>query len=234
MAVVLPVADEPGEVGGRDLSLDSHTGAATHEIAEAYTDTKGVGPWRLKSKYPTDPWRDVLPWVRDSGTIELADLAKGSRWFETDPVSGLSFRYTRVYGSFLAVLGFTDVSVPPQTNPVYGVFTPLGNLPNDWHGYTAPTQVSIPVTAWAQDGVGSFTVTASISTSGGQHADPCSLPVTSWPVSDGSTFQLLIDVVPVTDHVWCTIELDSACPSPPPNDDTKHLWMVGVLALGSL
>ncbi len=225
MAVVLP---ETGTVDGR-------TTAATHEVAEAYTNTPGVGQWRLHSLHSADPWLDAPPWVRSTGTIELADLTEGSFWFETDPVTHQTFRDSRVYSTFRSTQGFDDVAVPSQPNPLYSVSTAAGSWPNDWHPYTWPATISIPVTAWAESGVGNFTVTASIATFGGNVPHPCTLSRTTWTVHDGSTFRLRLTTADVTDggkHIWCTVALKSTRPTPPSHDDSSHTWMVGVLVVG--
>jgi len=215
--------------------LDNSTTAASHEIAEAYTDTAGVGQWRLHSNDPSDPWMDAPPWVRATGTIELADMVEGTQWFETDPASQTTFCYQRIYSTSRSNAGDNDYAVPVQINPAYGVSTALGNASHDWHSFESGSTVSIRVTAWAERAVGAFDVNASISTAGGSLASPCSLPQASWAVQDGDTFDLVVDVPPLTDptqHAWCTIELDAVRLSPPADDDLSHFWMAGVIVLG--
>jgi hypothetical protein len=215
--------------------LDAASTVASHEVAEAYTDTLGVGQWRLHSSYPGDPWMDAPPWVRAIGTIELADMAQGTRWFETDPASHQTFCYQRIYCTGCSSAGDDDYATPAQSNPVYGVSTALGNAPHDWHSFDSGATVSIRVTAWAEAGVGSFSVSAMVQTAGGALAMPCTLPQTTWTVQDGDTFDLVVDVPRITDpqqHVWCTIELDAARPTPPADDDLKHFWMAGVIVVG--
>ena len=216
-------------------SFDGHTTAAGHELAEAYTNTKGVGNWRLHSLHPDDPWEDAPPWVRDTGTIEVADLAEGTAWFEIDPVTHKTFKYQRIYSTYRATHGFDDVAVPSQSQPLYNVSTAAGGWPNDWHVYTWPATISIPVTAWAEGSIGSFPVTASVATEGGDFAHPCTLTRKTWNVHDGSVFQLRVttaDVPHFPQRAWCTIKLESARPSPSAHDDRSHIWMVGILVIG--
>ena len=233
MAVVL------GTDLGPHSALDDATLPASHELAEAYTDTVGVGRWNLHSAHPEDPWLDAPPWVRNSGTIELADLSAGSVWFEQDSVSHRTFKYERIYATYRAAHGFNDVAVPSSPYPQYNVSTSAGL--DDWHAFTYPAAVSLPVDAWAEGSIGTFKVTASIYTFGGDYgssankdASPCSLPDTKWSAHNGSSFQLKVSTVAVAHgkHLWCTIRLKSERSTVAAHDDTYHWWVVGFLVTG--
>jgi hypothetical protein len=217
-------------LGPASEALDLRTIATSHEMTEAYTDTAPLAKFNIHSLFPSDPWIDAPPWVRASGSIELADMSEGSQWFETDPVSGLDFAYERIYSTFRTSHGFDDVDVPSGPHAFYNLSTPQGNLPTDWHSSTYPSVPSVPVAAWATAAIGDWTVTASISSAGGVSSKPCSLPVKSWTVHNGSTFNLGVDTVPVTAanaHVWCVVKLHSVRPNAAADDDRFHEWFVG-------
>jgi hypothetical protein len=218
---------------GSDPNLDRATNAVSHEVVEAYTNTNGVGRWHLHSDYPNDPWKDASPWVRGSGTIEMADMSAGSAWYEKDPRSGTTFRYERIYAPYRVAHGFNDWMVPSSPYPQYNVSDTRGVYAHGWHHFVSkggPT-VSIAMTAWAETGVGSYTVTAKVRTSGGSESKPCSLPTATWTVHDGSTFKLKVNTKPLSSgqHVWCSIQLTSTRSLPAAHDDGSHWWVVGIL-----
>lgn len=225
----------------KGTSLDGHTTAATHEMSEAYTNTPGVAQFRLQASDPSEPWMDAQPWVKKSGTVEMADLAKGELWFESDPVSTATdpsghktFRYQRVYSTFRSTNGFVDTAVPVSPSPQYGVSSDLGNAPNDWNRFVLGQTMSVKMTAWGPSSSSfTFKVTASVDTSGGADSNFCSLPTTTWTVHNNDTFHLVVNpptLVLQGTTSWCTIALVSKQVSPPPSGgDESHLWKVGII-----
>ncbi|HVV36302.1 MAG TPA: hypothetical protein VHC63_06830 [Acidimicrobiales bacterium] len=215
---------EPGD-------FPTHTQQASHEIAEAYTDTDGLAQWELQTATPNHPWKDQPPWLKQQGTVELADIAGDTRWYETD--GGRTYRFTRVFANSRAQAGLDDPYVPVSPYPVFGVSSPLGDQPHDWFKFTLPSAIDVPMTAWAAaDSVGTFNVKAKLLASGGDDPNFCtSLPRSVWTVSNSVTFHFRVNppasVHPGTSS-WCTFRFESFQTNGPADADEGYFWGVGL------
>lgn len=123
---------------------DSLTQTASHELAEAITDTEDG--WRLTTIDKDHPWAFVSvpnpgdpehgllatptasPFVEDEdlGTVEAGDMLSGSRWYEDFTPTGFSspvrYAYVRVFSKF-GNDNRDDPGVPPSPDPYYNVTT---------------------------------------------------------------------------------------------------------------
>ncbi|HST24901.1 MAG TPA: hypothetical protein VLJ76_02835 [Gaiellaceae bacterium] len=216
MAVVL---------GSPSGSLSSQTGTASHETAEAATNTKGVGQWRFHTNHPTTPWLDAPPYIRASGTIEMADMAPSTHWFESVP-TGETFEYQRIYSN-KASRANGDPDVPPSPDPYYNVSTE-----KDWLPFSGASHADVVATGWSAAALRAWTVTASVADWSGKKAgaaDPCSLPKTSFTANNGTTVDVKVNVShPNGPTSWCSIELDSSGAGSS-RGDTLHRWDVGLM-----
>jgi hypothetical protein len=123
----------PFDVG----DLDNLTKIASHEIAEAATDTGGAG-WVLKTS-PTQPWTgDVWATADGSFGAEIGDMCG----METRVLEG-AYTYQRIYSN-AALSADGDPCVPPLPVTYYNTSTAHG-----WYAAKAGTTVAIPVTGWS-------------------------------------------------------------------------------------
>jgi hypothetical protein len=230
MAVVLAFNPKPGEPAP---TLDSFTTAASHELAEAATDTRGGPRFSLHTDDADHPYLDSgsnaggTPWVRESGTIELADMSEGAGEYEASAGHSAPFRYARIYSNKASKAG-GDPAVPASTSPYYNVSTG-----DDWLTVHGGASVNIPVTAWAAAAIGDWDVDVKVSSWHRQQATPpaaapCSLSKNHWSVHNGSKFDVPVDTNGHhTDTVWCILKLKST-KSFFLGDDF-HEWFVGVI-----
>jgi hypothetical protein len=207
-------------------ALDSATKTVSHELAEAYTDTNGVGQWRYHTAHANAPYVDSVPWVRKTGTIEMADMGAGTNWVERDARNGMQFLYERILSVSAAVAG-GDPDVPAGVEPYYNLSTA-----HDWrHAHGAKT-VKITVTAWATKSVGTWKVSASHNLTGGSGCS-FSLPtaVKNNGVHNGETFTLTVKARSAITNppAWCTIKLTSTKNFHVTGADDYHLWDTGVV-----
>jgi hypothetical protein len=211
-------------LGAQNKPLDANTGVATHELAEAATDTHGVGQWKLHSNSANTPYVDASPWVRSSGTIEVADMAEGTAWYEASP-SEKVFRYQRIYSNAASAAG-GDPDVPASPNPYYGVSTS-----KDWYSVAGNKKhANMDVTAWSAKKIDKWSLEAKVvrwldQSSGA--ASPCTLAKTSWSVSNGKNVNVMVDIGSVSGKSWCTVELTSS--KPVAKGDTRHTWWAGLI-----
>src|SRR5262249_32963003 len=135
--------------GDPDAARNQLTSAASHEVAEAITNT-GNGyrltaadkdhPWRPGlTPNPSDPDHGFLAQPTSSrfledegaGNIEPADMLAGSQWVEnaTPPAftSPVPYSYVRVFTPF-ANDHRNDPGVPPTPDPYFNVSTA-----SDWY-----------------------------------------------------------------------------------------------------
>jgi hypothetical protein len=217
MAVVL---------GQQSGTLDQNTYAASHEFAEAYTDTLGRGQWRYHTADSTKPYVDSVPWVRDTGTIELADMGAGTVWYERDGKSGVQFEYQRILSNTAAAQG-GDPDVPAGIEPYYDLSTA-----RNWYHAHGATTVKVPVLAWATRIVHGWKVSASLSLT---HGSGCSFSLPAKVKSDGvvagQKFTLTVKAKGAikSTPAWCTISLKSTKDFKDFGQDAFHLWDVGVV-----
>jgi hypothetical protein len=162
MAVVLAFNPKANPNGPRP-TVDTFTLPASHEVAEAATDTRGGPRFSLSTDDPDHPYVDSgtnaggSPWVRQSGGMELADMSEGALEYEAPPGRSEPFEYERIYSNKASKAG-GDPAVPSSPWPYYNVSTD-----EDWLTAKGGTKVAIPVTAWATADIGDWNVTASIS-----------------------------------------------------------------------
>ncbi len=236
LAVVSRADPEDGE-----SALDELTERASHEIAEAVTDTahgwhlpRGSGaPW-------ADPddniWRSVQP-----GTIENGDLCELSRIRE--PLAG-GFLYQRSWSNKAALLG-GDPCVPARTEPYFNV-----SVSKSWYSIAPGQTLDIPFTGWSTAETEGWLVNAganygrgalaNLSTNEGMKLHT-SLGVGTkgrcgarQGVNNGVQGTLSITAPAESKSgdyavVWIRNfrEEESTC-NPPPDTDWTHFWPVGV------
>ena len=208
-------------------SLNQDTGAASHELAEAATNTPGVGQWRLHTDHPDAPWLDAPPWIRKTGTIELADMSAGTDWYE-HLGAGETFRFQRIYSDTASSAG-GDPDVPPSPYPYYNVFTE-----KDWLPFNGAHRADVSVKGWSSAPLSRWKLTAEVATWKGEAsgaADPCALAhATSWQVKNGTSVDVVVTVAhPNGPASWCTLTLTSTTTAPPSHGDTSHFWNVGLM-----
>jgi hypothetical protein len=215
------------------ITLDSATVAASHELAEAATDTKGLLQFKLHTDDPEHPYIDSgsnaggSPWVRESGTVELADMSEGAR--ESEPRQGSTgmFTYPRIYSNKASKAG-GDPAVPPASFPYYNVSTD-----QDWVSVTAGQSVEIPVTAWSTQSIDSWDVNARVArwmghTATPPAAAPCSLSTRHWDAHNNFKFNVRVQTTqPQPAGAWCILNLKSS--KSVPLGDEFHEWFVGVI-----
>ncbi|MFL5821910.1 MAG: hypothetical protein ACJ764_00545, partial [Solirubrobacteraceae bacterium] len=143
----LSLGNPTGSAAGQ---RDALTETASHEIAEAATDTGSDG-WRLTASDKDHPWKhtsvanshdpqggllasaDASPFLEDegSGNIEAADLMSGSRWFENYTPRGFSkpvrYGYVRVFSAY-GNNHRNDPGVPPTPRAYFN-----SNTASDWY-----------------------------------------------------------------------------------------------------
>jgi hypothetical protein len=112
---------------------DSVTRLASHEVAEAMTDT-GKG-FRLEQ--PSPPWSGT-PWASvQPGSAEVGDLCSGT--FVTEG----SWTYQRIWSNRAAAAG-GDPCVPSLPTPYFSTSAAAG-----WVPVAGGATVTIPVTGWS-------------------------------------------------------------------------------------
>jgi hypothetical protein len=220
MAVVL---------GSPSADRDGQTTAASHETAEAATNTKGVGQWRFHTDHPDTPWLDAPPWIRATDTIEMADMAAGTHWYEHVP-TGETFRYERIYSN-KASRANGDPDVPPSPLPYYSVFTE-----KDWLPFSGASRADVTVKGWATASLPAWKVTASVAVWRNKKAgaaDPCSLPKKVFSIKNGTDIDVKVDIAhPNGPTSWCTLKLESVSTTKnkkKAQGDDSHFWNVGLM-----
>ena len=234
---------------------DSLTEAASHELAEAITDTEDGWrlttidkdhPWAFVSApNPNDPEHGLLatptssPFVEDEdlGTVESADMLSGSRWFENFTPTGFSspvrYAYVRVFSKF-GNDNRDDPGVPPSPDPYFNVTTL-----SDWYILHLGGTKTVTIIGWSTKKIPAWTVTSKVSTWTGSMATggstpppaPCRL-VSGTPrsVANGGEFTLKVSATnKVSAGEWCLVALHSSLVTPDPNGDVSHPWFVGFI-----
>jgi hypothetical protein len=220
-------------------TANNATTAATHELAEAVTDTRPLMRFNLTTNDPNYPFEDSgnnaggSPWVREVvgnvGVMELADMAAGHRWYESGPDGSGPFEYARVYNNQASKAG-GDPAVPAGIHPYYNVSTK-----EDWVTTTGQA-ATVSLTAWSAEGIGSWKVDAEVADWLGHENDPpapapCSLSTKHWTVHNGSHVDMSVDTTPLLPGSrWCVVRLKST--NNFTNGDEYHTWWVGVILKG--
>ena len=165
--------------GSANDQRDSLTEAASHEIAEAATDTGSDG-WRLTAVDKDHPYAhsstpnphdlqggllataNASPFLEDegSGNTEAADLAAGSRWFEDGTPPGFSkpirYGYVRPFSAY-GNDHRNDPGVPPSPDPYFNTTTA-----SDWYHLKVGGLKRVTVTGWSTKAIPEWGVTATI------------------------------------------------------------------------
>ena len=117
--------------------LDRTTAIASHEIAEAATDT-GLHGYTLGRPPTVTPWSDSI-WrsYESSGNVETGDLCEGTRIREG------AFLYQRIWSNSAAARG-GDPCAPAAAGGFFDVSAPEG-----WYALDASGSVTIPLTGWS-------------------------------------------------------------------------------------
>jgi hypothetical protein len=226
--------EKPPADSSRD-TRDRLTGTASHEIAEAASNTHGSG-WHLNTSDKAHPWLDASPFVEDegSGNIEAADLTAGSRWFERFRPPGVTksirYAYERIY-SHAANANGDDPGVPPSPHPYYNV-----TLRRQWFPLHRGTPRTVKVTGWSTKRIPRWTVDADVVSYTGSKgvtpkpAAPCSLPKTSWKVKNGGRFKMKIKTTSAAKaDTWCVVRFKSSRAATSAHGDLSHPWFVGFI-----
>jgi hypothetical protein len=238
--------------GSADSQRDALTATASHELAEAITDP-GKG-WRLTAIDKDHPWAfvsspnpadpehglrstpDASPWVEDEdlGTIESADEASGSRWFEDFKPSGFTkpvhYEYVRVFAN-TANDSRHDPDVPPSHDAYFNV-----EAASDWYILHLGGERNVTITGWSTDTtMPPWKVTAKLTTWTNSKAHgpipgspaPCQLDgTTSAMLANGDTFTLKAATTSAAAAGdWCLVRLRSE--GTDPAGDSSHPWFVG-------
>jgi hypothetical protein len=222
----------PGTTG---TLLDLTTDLASHEVAEAVTDTSDG--FRLP-RAPGPPWKSS-PWATYNGArneyqpnIENADLCNGTRIREG------AFLYQRSYSIAQAALG-SDPCVPALPIPYYSVSTD-----DDWFVASPGQTTTIPLTGWSSAPAEPWVVSTALLAGPGEALGFSARIVSdtetqvrgvSHPtVQNAGTASLQI-VIPATapSGAWATFyvnsfRFDGNGQRPPPGEDVVHRWLVGV------
>jgi hypothetical protein len=197
---------------------DSVTRLASHEIAEAVTDT-GKG-FRLDP--PSPPWSGT-PWAAvQSGSVEAGDLCTGT--FVTEG----GFTYQRIWSNRAASAG-GDPCVPPMSTPYVST-----SASAEWVPVAAGATASIPVTGWATGPRDdwyvypllsyppSSAISARITTATQQTLDG----VVYASINNGGAATLSVTVAPdAPSGTWSVVRLVSRSAD---EVDGTHFWPVGV------
>ena len=212
---------------------DQATVPASHETAEAATDAQAGLRFNLHTDDPDHPYLDTgsnaggSPWVRESGSIENADMSEGARWFEPGPAGEGPFEYERIYSNEKSKHG-GDPAVPKSPFPYFNVSTE-----KDWFPGTSGLGVTIPFTAWSTEDNGSWEVEAHVAHWLGKDntpaaAAPCSVSTNHWTVHNASTINVHVDTSAGQQNTtWCELRLKST--KNIAGGDDSHEWWVGVL-----
>jgi hypothetical protein len=201
---------------------DAVTRLASHEVAEAMTDT-GNG-FRLDQ--PSPPWSGT-PWASlQSGGMEVGDLCSGT--FVTEG----SWTYQRVWSNSAATAG-GDPCVPPLSTPYFST-----SAAPDWVPVAAGATVGIAVTGWSTGPREDWYVypllsyppsgafSAQITTASQQTLEG----VVYTSVNNGGTATLSVTVAPGTPSgTWSVVRLVSRSAD---EVDGTHFWPVGVYVPG--
>ncbi|HEY1695931.1 MAG TPA: hypothetical protein VGG39_27375 [Polyangiaceae bacterium] len=117
--------------------LGNATRMASHEIAEAVTDTGGIG-WNIATS-SAQPWAGSIWGTADGQFLsEVGDLCG----LQTRVTEG-SYSYQRIYSN-AALPAHGDPCVPALPTTYYNTSVPQG-----WYPVTAGGSVDIPVTGWS-------------------------------------------------------------------------------------
>ena|SRR5438105_2030989 len=214
-------------LGAQSKTLDENTTAASHETAEAATNSLGVGQWRLHTAHPDAPYLDAPPWVRATGTVEMADLAGGTRWYEHTAHG--TFRLQRIYSNAASAAG-GDPDVPKSPLPYWNVSTE-----KDWLPFSGAASADVSAKAWSAAPYPAWKLTAKAEAWKGQKAgrpDPCQVPSTTWTVQNGSSVVIPVAIVhPHGPKSWCTLKLTSTAFvfNFAVQADVSHFWNVGLI-----
>jgi hypothetical protein len=250
-----------GDPSGSTVSQrNSLTETASHELAEAATDT-GPDGWRLTAVDRDHPWAiisvpnardrqrgllaspDASPFLEDegAGNIEAADLMAGSLWFEKYTPAGfprpVRYAYVRVFSRY-GNDHRDDPGVPPSAKPYFNVTTA-----SDWYYLRLHSSKQVTVTGWSTKSLPKWSVSASLnawehsSARGGAttEPDPCQLSNSSFKVANDGTFTLKVSATHAAKSgTWCVVHLKSALlPAPAASGDSSHSWYVGFILTGS-
>jgi hypothetical protein len=211
--------------------LDNLTKIASHEIAEAATDTGGVG-WILQTS-STQPWTGNV-WATADGSFgaEIGDMCG----LQTRVVED-AYTYQRIYSN-AALPADGDPCVPPLPLTYYNTSTAQG-----WYAGATGTTVAIPVTGWSSGPSDDWYVSGSTRVSS-QPAPGFSYALSSpaerfndaghyHAMNNGQTQTLNVTIPPAAAHgSFISIMLLSSKLTSDgayiPGEDFGHRWIVGV------
>jgi hypothetical protein len=199
-------------------SNDSVTRIASHEIAEAITDT---GPG-FQLHQPSPPWSGTAWASVQPGGVESGDLCSGTY------VTEGSWTYQRIWSNRAAATG-GDPCVPSLSRPYFSASAPV-----DWVSVAAGATATIHVTGWSTGPRDDWYVypllsyppsdafSARVTTATQQTLDG----VVYASINNGGNATLTVSVAPGTPTgTWTVVRLVSRSAD---LVDGTHLWPVGV------
>ena len=258
-----------GPIDSYALSLNPRTGSpttklqhssavASHEVAEAISDTHGG--WFLHNTDPNHPWAfpppapnphdpqggllavsgNDSPFVQEEGgnNTEAADLMGGSRFYQTFTPphrAPLPFAYERPETNF-ANDHRDDPGVPPTPQAYYNV-----TIKSDWYFLPAHGSKSVTVTGWTNSTNPQFSwdAVANVQAWEGSHKtqsnfrapDSCHVSGAAHHLTNGAHFKLTVSAVPgqARHDRWCVVQLKSMLDPVSTTGDRSHHWFVGFI-----
>ncbi|HXN32750.1 MAG TPA: hypothetical protein VN894_12845 [Polyangiaceae bacterium] len=208
--------------------LDTLTLAASHEIAEAATDTLPGYGWTFAAAIPQmpppPPWTST-PFLALGG--ENGDMCEGTQWTEG------AYKYQRIWSNSAAAHP-GDPCLPAWSNVPYV----NASVPKSWYSVAAGSQVQIPVTGFSDRPTADWLVYP-IKTQGNDSGSKLTATITastSVQTSSGTTATtnngrmatLAVSAASGTPSgTWTLIEVTSQ-PQTPNGGDKVHFWLLGV------
>ena len=247
------------QTGSLKTKLQHSSSVASHEAAEAMSDTRGG--WFLHNADPNHPWRgfppslpnasdpqagllaatgNESPFVQDEGNnnTEAADLMNGGRFYQTfTPPHGapIPFAYQRIETDF-ADDHRDDPGVPPTSQAYYNV-----TIKSDWYPLPVHGSKSITVTGWTNSTNPHFSwdVVANVQAWEGSHKnqsnfrspDSCHVSGATHHLTNGGKFTLTVSAVAgqARHDRWCVVQLKSMLDPVSTTGDLFHHWYVGFI-----
>ena len=247
------------QTGSLETELQHSSSVASHEVAEAISDTHGG--WFLHSADPDHPWLgfpavvpnphdpqggllaltgNESPFVQDEGAnnTEAADLMNGGRFYQTftpPDRAPIRFAYQRVETDF-ANDHRDDPGVPPTPQAYYNV-----TVKSDWYLLPVHGSKSVTVTGWTNSTNPHFSwdVVANVQAWEGSHKtqsifpapDSCHVSGATHHLSNSAHFTLTVSAVAgqAKHDRWCVVQLKSMLDPVSTTGDLYHHWYVGFI-----
>jgi hypothetical protein len=203
--------------------LDHVTTVASHEIAEAVTNSDETG-WAARRDPSLAPWQASVWTTYEAGgdpMIENGDYCNDTRIAEGD------FFYQRSFSNRASALA-GDPCVPALPVPYYNV-----DAPQDWFSGAPGNTVTIPMTGWSTAGVDDWSLDL-LSARSSHPSLAFSLSADATTTNNSLAFDVSVQIpAAAPSGAWATFYVESyrANPDgsrPPTGEDLAHRAMVGV------